>query len=114
VNAILPSQLFYFCCRLGLFTSVFVYPVLAQRYWVIRRMKTGLSLLALRCLLDHDAGHWEKYVKRRTHHSICDYRFLLFAAYSWLSSRVSPDVGKWAFFFSLALRAVVSPWYNCR
>jgi DHA2 family multidrug resistance protein len=31
--------------------------------------------------------------------------FLLFAGYSWFSSRISPDVGKWAFFFPLALRA---------
>jgi len=31
--------------------------------------------------------------------------FSLFAAYAWMSSRVSPDVSKWAFFFPLALRA---------
>ena len=31
--------------------------------------------------------------------------FILFAAYSWMSASVSPDVGKWAFFVPLALRA---------
>ena len=31
--------------------------------------------------------------------------FILFAGYTWLSADVSPDVGKWDFFFPLVLRA---------
>jgi DHA2 family multidrug resistance protein len=31
--------------------------------------------------------------------------FILFAAYAWLTASVSPDVGKWDFFFPLAIRS---------
>jgi len=100
------TTIFTFVAGLGLFTSVFVYPVLAQRVLGYTAYETGLSLLPptlIGVFMMPVIGRAMSKGGRTIPLLIAG--FILFAAYSWLSSRVSPDVGKWAFFFPLALRA---------
>ncbi|HTS45466.1 MAG TPA: DHA2 family efflux MFS transporter permease subunit [Puia sp.] len=100
------TTIFTFVVGLGLFTSVFVYPVLAQRVLGYTAYETGLSLLPptligviMMPIIGRSMAKGAKTIP------FVVMGFLLFAAYSWLNSRMSPDVGKWAFFFPLALRA---------
>jgi MFS transporter, DHA2 family, multidrug resistance protein len=100
------TTIFTFVVGLGLFTSVFVYPVLAQRVLGFTAYETGLSLLPptlIGVIMMPIIGR--SMSKGAPTIPFVIMGFLLFASYSWLSSRVSPDAGKWAFFFPLALRA---------
>ncbi|HMH33677.1 MAG TPA: DHA2 family efflux MFS transporter permease subunit [Puia sp.] len=100
------TTIFTFVIGVGLFTSVFVYPVLAQRVLGYSAYETGLSLLPptlIGVVMMPIIGRAMS--KGFPSVPLITTGFLLFAAYSWLTSRVSPDVGKWAFFFPLALRA---------
>jgi DHA2 family multidrug resistance protein len=100
------TTIFTFVIGLGLFTSVFVYPVLAQRVLGFTAFETGLSLLPptlIGVFMMPVIGRMMS--KGAPTIPFVVTGFLLFACYSWFSSRVSPDVGKWAFFFPLALRA---------
>ena len=100
------TTIFTFVVGLGLFTSVFVYPVLAQRVLGFTAYETGLSLLPptlIGVIMMPIIGR--SMSKGAPTIPFVVMGFLLFACYSWFSSRVSPDVGKWAFFFPLALRA---------
>ena len=100
------TTIFTFVVGLGLFTSVFVYPVLAQRVLGYTAYETGLSLLPptlIGVVMMPIIGR--SMSKGAPTIPFVIMGFLLFGAYSWLSSRVSPEVGKWAFFFPLALRA---------
>jgi DHA2 family multidrug resistance protein len=100
------TTIFTFVVGLGLFTSVFVYPVLAQRVLGYTAYETGLSLLPptlIGVIMMPIIGRLMS--KGAPTIPFVVLGFTLFAAYSWMSSRVSPDVDKWAFFFPLALRA---------
>jgi DHA2 family multidrug resistance protein len=101
------TTIFTFVVGLGLFTSVFVFPVLAQRTLGFTAYETGLTLLAptlITVLMMPIIG--KVMSKGVSPIPFVVIGFLLFAAYSWMSANVSPDVGKWDFFVPLALRAV--------
>jgi len=100
------TTLFTFVAGFGLFTSVFVYPVLAQRVLGFTAYETGLSLLpptligvVMMPVIGRLMG------KGISPIPFVIVGFILFAGYTWLSADVSPDVGKWDFFFPLVLRA---------
>jgi DHA2 family multidrug resistance protein len=101
------TTIFTFIVGLGLFTSVFVFPVLAQRVLGFTAYETGLTLLAptlITVLMMPIIG--KTMSKGVSPIPFVVTGFLLFAAYCYTSSQMSPDVGKWDFFFPLALRAV--------
>ncbi|RXK85356.1 DHA2 family efflux MFS transporter permease subunit [Filimonas effusa] len=100
------TTIFTFVVGLGLFTSVFVYPVLAQRVLGYTAYETGVALLPptlIGVLMMPIIG--KSMAKGVPAIPFVVVGLLLFAAYSWTTALLSPDVGKWAFFFPLALRA---------
>jgi len=100
------TTVFTFVAGFGLFTSVFVYPVLAQRVLGFTAYETGLSLLAptlIAVIMMPVIG--KSMAKGIPTIPFVVTGFILFASYAWLSSSVSPDVNRWDFFFPLALRA---------
>jgi DHA2 family multidrug resistance protein len=101
------TTIFTFVAGFGLFTSVFVYPVLAQRVLGFSAYETGLSLLPptlMAVLMMPIIG--KTMSKGVPAIPFVVVGFILFATYSVLTAKVSPDVGKWNFFFPLALRAL--------
>jgi DHA2 family multidrug resistance protein len=101
------TTIFTFVVGLGLYTSIFVFPVLAQRSLGYSAYETGLTLLAptlITVIMMPIIG--KTMSKGISAIPFVVAGFLLFAAYTWLSSRVSLDVSKDDFFFPLALRAV--------
>jgi DHA2 family multidrug resistance protein len=100
------TTIFTFVAGLGLFTSVFVYPVLAQRVLGFTAYETGLSLLpptlAGVVMMPVIGKMMSKGVSPIPFIVV---GFILFAIYSWMSADVSPDVGRWAFFLPLLIRA---------
>lgn len=98
---------FTFVAGLGLFTSVFVYPVLAQRVLGYSALETGLSLLpptlAGVIMMPIIGRMMSKGVSPIPFIVV---GFILFAIYCWTSAGVSPDVGRWAFFIPLLIRAL--------
>ncbi len=101
------TTIFTFVAGFGLFTSVFVYPVLAQRVLGYTAYETGLSLLPptlVAVLMMPIIG--KTMSKGVPAIPFVVTGFILFASYSVLTASVSPDVGKWDFFFPLAIRAV--------
>lgn len=101
------TTIFTFVAGLGLFTSVFVYPVLAQRVLGFTPYETGLSLLwptLIGVLMMPIIGKLMS--KGVSPVPFLIVGFILFAGYTWLSANVSPDAGRWFFFFPLALRAM--------
>jgi len=101
------TTIFTFVAGLGLFTSVFIYPVLAQRVLGFTAYETGISLLpptlAAVVMMPVIGRVMSKGVSPIPFVVV---GFMLFAAYSILSAGVSTDVGKWDFFLPLLLRAV--------
>ncbi len=101
------TTIFTFVAGLGLFTSVFVYPVLAQRVLGYTPLETGLSLLpptlAGVIMMPIIGKSMSKGVSPIPFLIV---GFILFAAYSWMSAAVPPDAGKWDFFPALLLRAI--------
>lgn len=101
------TTIFTFVAGFGLFTSVFVYPVLAQRVLGFTAYETGLSLLPptlLAVVMMPIIG--KTMSKGAPAIPFVVTGFILFAIYAVMSANVSPDVGKWDFFLPLALRAV--------
>jgi len=101
------TTIFTFIVGLGLFTSVFVFPVLAQRVLGFTAYETGLTLLAptlITVILMPIIG--KTMSKGVSPIPFVIIGFILFAGYCFLSADVSPDIGKWDFFLPLALRAV--------
>src|SRR6478736_7936146 len=101
------TTIFTFVVGLGLFTSVFVFPVLAQRTLGFTAYETGLTLLAptlITVLMMPIIGKLMS--KGVSPIPFVVIGFLLFAGYSWMSAGVSPDAGKDDFFIPLVLRAV--------
>lgn len=101
------TTVFTFVAGFGLFTSVFVYPVLAQRVLGFTAYETGYSLLlptmAAVVMMPVIGKTMSKGV---TPVPFVFIGFILFAVYSLLSASVSPDVGKNDFFIPLVIRAV--------
>lgn len=101
------TSVFTFVIGLGLFTSVFVYPVLAQRVLGYSPYETGLSLLPPTLVGVVMMPMIGKQMARGTPPlPFVVIGFIFFALYAIMSSRVSPDVSRWEFFVPLVLRAV--------
>jgi len=101
------TTIFTFVVGFGLYTSVFVFPVLAQRVLGYTPLETGLTLLAptmITVIMMPVIGKMMS--KGISPIPFVVFGFLLFAGYAWYSSKVSMDVGRWDFFFPFALRAV--------
>ena len=101
------TTIFTFVAGFGLFTSVFVYPVLAQRVLGFTAFETGNSLLLptlAAVLLMPVIGKMMS--KGVTPLPFVFIGFSLFSTYAFMSASVSPDVGKSDFFFPLLIRAV--------
>lgn len=101
------TTIFTFVAGFGLFTSVFVYPVLAQRVLGYSAYETGVSLLGPTLI----AVAMMPIIGKMMSKGVSAIPFVvvgfsLFAAYAWTSSEISPDVSRWDFFFPLALRAL--------
>jgi len=101
------TTLFTFVAGFGLFTSVFVYPVLVQRVLGFTAYETGISLLlptmAAVVLMPVTGILMSKGVSPIPFVIV---GFLLFALYSFMSASVSTDVGKNDFFLPLLIRAM--------
>ncbi len=100
------TMVFTFVVGFGLFTSVFVYPVLAQRVLGFSAYETGVSLLApslIAVILMPVIG--KAMSKGVPAIPFLITGFILFALYTILTSRVSPDVGRWDFFVPLMIRS---------
>jgi len=100
------TTIFTFVAGFGLFTSVFVYPVLAQRVLGYSAYETGLSLLGptlIAVIMMPVIG--KTMSKGVSAIPFVVTGFLLFAFYAWKSAEISPDVSRWDFFMPLAIRA---------
>ena len=100
------TTIFTFVVGFGLYTSVFVFPVLAQRVLNYTPLETGLTLLAptmITVIMMPIIG--KTMSKGVSPIPFVVFGFIFFAIYCWLSASVSPDVGKWDFFIPLAFRA---------
>lgn len=101
------TTIFTFVVGLGLYTSVFVFPVLAQSVLGYTPLETGLTLLAptmITVVLMPVIGKLMAQGVKPIPFVIAG--FLLFAGYAWYSSKVSMDVSRQDFFFPFALRAI--------
>lgn len=101
------TTIFTFVAGFGLFTSVFIYPVLAQRILGYTAFETGNSLLlptmAAVILMPIIGKMMSKGV---TPVPLIFIGFILFALYAFMSSNISPDAGRDEFFIPLVIRAV--------
>lgn len=101
------TTIFTFVTGLGLFTSVFVYPVLAQRVLGWTPYETGLSLMAPTLIAVVMMPVIGKLMSKGvTPIPFVIVGFILFAAYCFLSGDVSPDASRQDFFFPLLLRGL--------
>ena len=101
------TTIFTFVIGFGLFTSVFIFPVLAQRTLGFSAYETGLTLLPPTLITVVMMPVIGKLMSKGVPPiPFVVVGFILFASYSWLNSQVSLDVGRWDFFFPLALRAL--------
>jgi DHA2 family multidrug resistance protein len=101
------TTIFTFVVGLGLFTSVFVYPVMAQRILGMTPLETGLSLLpatAIGVIMMPIIG--KRMASGTSPVPFVVIGFLLFIVFGWMSGGVSAQAGKWDFFWPLAMRAV--------
>ncbi len=100
------TTIFTFVAGFGLFTSVFVYPVLAQRVMGFTAFETGNSLL-----LPTLAGViMMPIIGKVMSKGVSPIPFViagfsLFAVYAFYSAEMPPDAGKWDFFWPLLIRA---------
>ncbi len=100
------TTMFTFVAGFGLFTSVFVYPVLAQRVMGFTAFETGISLLpptlAGVIMMPIIGKLMSKGVSPIPFVIV---GFTLFSVYAFYSATISPDAGKWDFFWPLLIRA---------
>jgi DHA2 family multidrug resistance protein len=100
------TTIFTFVAGFGLFTSVFVYPVLAQRVMGFTAFETGSSLL-----LPTLAGVvMMPIIGKLMSKGVSPIPFVivgfsLFAVYAFYSAAMPIDAGKWDFFWPLLIRA---------
>lgn len=101
------TTIFTFVTGLGLFTSVFVYPVLAQRVLGWTPYETGLSLMAPTLIAVVMMPVIGKLMSKGvTPIPFVITGFLLFAAYCFTSGGISPEASRQNFFFPLLLRGL--------
>lgn len=101
------TTIFTFVTGLGLFTSVFVYPVLAQRVLGWTPYETGLSLMAPTLIAVVMMPVIGKLMSKGvTPIPFVIAGFLLFATYCLISGDVSPEASRQDFFFPLLLRGL--------
>ncbi len=101
------TTIFTFVSGFGLYTSVFIFPVLAQRVLGFNAFETGNALLLPTMAAVILAPFIGKMMSKGvTPVPLIFIGFILFAVYAFLSANVSPDVGKSDFFFPLVIRAV--------
>lgn len=101
------TTVFTFVVGLGLFTSVFVFPILAQRVLGFTPLETGLALLpatAIGVIMMPIIGR--QMARGTSPVPFVVVGFILFIIFGWMSAGVNPQAGKWDFFIPLALRAV--------
>lgn len=101
------TTIFTFVVGLGLFTSVFVYPILAQRILGMTPLETGLSLLpatAIGVIMMPIIGR--RMAAGGSPIPFVVIGFILFIVFGWMSGGVNAQAGKWDFFWPLAMRAV--------
>ncbi len=101
------TTIFTFVVGLGLFTSVFVYPILAQRVLGMTPLETGLSLLpatAIGVIMMPIIG--KRMAGGASPVPFVFVGFILFIAFGWMCGEVNAQAGKWDFFWPLAMRAV--------
>ena len=101
------TTMFTFVAGIGLFTSVYVYPVLAQRVLGFTSYETGVSLLAptlaaifampLMGILMSKGASPVPFV---------GIGFILFSFYAFMSANLSPDIGRGDLFFLFIIRAL--------
>lgn len=101
------TSIFTFIAGIGLFTSVFVYPILAQRVLGFTSYETGLALLAPTL-----AGVIAMPImgilmsKGVSPVPFVFIGFILFTCYAFINAGVSPDIGRGDLFFPFILRAL--------
>ncbi len=101
------TTVFTFVAGFGLYTSVFVFPVLAQRVLGFTAYETGLTLLApTLCCVFLMPVIGISMSKGLSPIPLIIVGYLLFSLYSIMSSRVSMDVGRGDFFPPLLVRGV--------
>ncbi|MCX6264745.1 MAG: DHA2 family efflux MFS transporter permease subunit [Bacteroidetes bacterium] len=101
------TTLFTFVIGFGLFTSVFVFPILAQRVLGFTAYETGLTLLAPTLITLVTFPVIGKLMSKGFPPiPFVVIGFLFFALYAWMNSRLSPDVGRWDFYLPLLFRAI--------
>ncbi len=101
------TTIFTFVTGIGLYTSVFVFPVLAQRVLGYSAYETGITLLPPTLITVAMMPVIGKLMSKGVSPiPFVVLGFFLFAGYAYYSSRVSMDVSRWDFFFPFALRAV--------
>ncbi|MCA0237517.1 MAG: DHA2 family efflux MFS transporter permease subunit [Bacteroidetes bacterium] len=101
------TTVFTFVIGIGLFTSVFVYPILAQRVLGLTPLETGLSLLpatAIGVVMMPLIGR--RMASGASPIPFVIIGFCIFIAFGWMAAGVNAQAGKWDFFWPLALRAV--------
>ena len=100
------TTIFTFVAGFGLFTSVFVYPVLAQRIMGFTAFETGISLLpptlAGVIMMPIIGKLMSKGVSPIPFVIV---GFSLFSIYAFYSAAMPLDAGKWDFFWPLLIRA---------
>ena len=100
------TTIFTFVAGFGLFTSVFVYPVLAQRIMGYTAFETGISLLPptlAGVIMMPIIGKLMS--KGVTPIPFVIVGFSLFSVYAFYSANMPLDAGKWDFFWPLLIRA---------
>jgi DHA2 family multidrug resistance protein len=101
------TSIFTFIAGIGLFTSVFVYPILAQRVLGFTAYETGLTLLAPTI-----AGVIAMPImgilmsKGISPVPFVTIGFILFTCYAFMNAGISPDIGRNDLFFPFILRAL--------
>jgi MFS transporter, DHA2 family, multidrug resistance protein len=101
------TTIFTFVMGIGLFTSVYVYPVLAQRILGFTPLMTGLTLLPPTLI----AVLMFPVIGKRMSTGASPIPFiviglLFFIAFGWYGGSLNGEVGRWDFFIPLGLRAL--------
>lgn len=100
------TTIFTFVVGFGLYTSVFVYPVLAQRVMGFTAYETGFALLApslISVILMPVIGKLMS--KGASSIPFVVTGFILFSIFTFITSKISPDAGRWDFFFPFVIRS---------
>ncbi len=101
------TTIFTFTSGIGLFTSVYIYPVLAQRILGFTPLMTGLALLPptiIGIIMFPIIG--KKMSTGASPMPFIIIGLLFFIAFGWFGGQVNGEVERWDFFMPLAFRAL--------